>query len=155
MEVRSCMTKDPITVRPTDSVARVWEILESQRIDQVPVVVEGRVMGIVADRDIRDAFPPAARVRGGRALVPDPSKMPVELIMTQQVLTVEPTDDLVYAALLMRRERIGSLLVVEGNRLVGILTRADVLSAWIHQACGEEHAHEARRPQAAGSSAYP
>lgn len=155
MEVRCWMTEDPITVRPLDSVARVREILETKRINQLPVVVEGRLVGIVTDRDLRDAFPSAFDAASGRRSGPNPAEMPVEMVMTPHVLTVEPTDDLVYAAVLMRRERIGSLPVVEGKRLVGILTRTDILSAFIHQASRAEQGCDREEPRGADSSAHP
>ena len=57
--------------------------------------------------------------------------LPDDLVMTTNVLTLTPHDSMVDAARLMRRERIGALPIVDGNRLVGILTRSDVLDAFV------------------------
>jgi acetoin utilization protein AcuB len=53
------------------------------------------------------------------------------MVMTTNVLTLTPHDSMVDAARLMRRERIGAVPIVDGNRLVGILTRSDVLDAFV------------------------
>jgi CBS domain-containing protein len=87
----------------------------------------------VTDRDLRDVFPSvfdATSAEGGRARAQaDPSKIPVEDVMTHDVLTLAPGTLLSEAARLMRRERIGALPIVDRGRLVGILTRSDVLDA--------------------------
>jgi acetoin utilization protein AcuB len=125
------------TVKPRDTVAYARALLEEHRVNQLPVVAGGRLVGIVTDRDLRDAGAAvgaaAAAVRGrkGRVFVSDPDKLAVETVMTTNVLTLRPSDPMSEAARLMRRERIGALPVVEGSRLVGIVTRSDVLEAYL------------------------
>jgi CBS domain-containing protein len=60
-----------------------------------------------------------------------PEEVEVESVMTRDVMSVQPSDSLTEAAALMRKERFGSVPVVEEGRLVGILTRSDVLAAFI------------------------
>lgn len=121
--------KHPVhTVKPLDSVAHVRAVLERHRINQVPVVVNGRVVGIVTDRDLRDAAPSLA-ASGGPGHADAPS-IPVESVMSAVVLTVAPDEPLRLAAGVMRRERIGAMPVVQDGRLVGIVTRSDVLAAF-------------------------
>jgi acetoin utilization protein AcuB len=134
MEVRSWMTRDVRTVSPLDSVARAKQLLEEYRINQLPVVVEGKLVGILTDRDVRDALASAAELSGPARQGVDPRHMTVETVMTPHVLTVLPEDSIVYAARLLRRERIGALPVVEGSRLVGIITRSDLLEALVELA---------------------
>jgi len=134
MEVRSWMTRDVRTVSPLDSVARAKQLLEEYRINQLPVVVEGKLIGILTDRDVRDALASAAELSGPTRQGVDPRHMTVETVMTPHVLTVLPEDSIVYAARLLRRERIGALPVVEGSRLVGIITRSDLLEALVELA---------------------
>jgi CBS domain-containing protein len=61
----------------------------------------------------------------------DPDAIPVEDMMSPNALTLSPRDSMTTAAELMRRERIGALPIVDGPRLVGILTRSDVLDAFV------------------------
>ncbi|HLK11133.1 MAG TPA: CBS domain-containing protein [Candidatus Binatia bacterium] len=126
-------------VKPLDTVRHARALLERHRVNQLPVVVDGHLVGIITDRDLRDAFPAvpevSAALRSGRAHG-DLGETPVEDVMTRTVVTVAPSDVLTEAAQLMRRERIGALPVVEEGRLVGILTRSDVLAAFVALAAG-------------------
>jgi acetoin utilization protein AcuB len=135
MRIESWMKRPVVTIKPRDSARHARELMEQQRINQLPVVTDGRLVGIVTDRDLRDAFPsvfesvePAGRRR--RAGGTDPATIPVEDVMTRDVLTLGPSELIADAARLMRRERIGALPIIEGGRLVGILTRSDVLDAF-------------------------
>jgi len=125
------------TIKPRDSVGHARALLEEHRINQLPVVANGRLVGIVTDRDLRDAgaavgaAAAAAAGRKGRVIVSDPEKMTVETVMTTNAITVKPTDSMATAARIMRRERIGALPVVEKRRLAGIITRSDVLDAYL------------------------
>jgi acetoin utilization protein AcuB len=134
METKACMKHPVVTVKPLDSIRHAREIMEERRINQLPVVIDGRLVGIVTDRDLRDAFPSVFDQLGGDARtteVADPATIRVEDVMTPAVLTLPPDAPVEDAARLMRRERIGALPVVAQGRLVGILTRSDVLGAYI------------------------
>lgn len=118
------------TVKPLDSIRHARDVMAEHRINQLPVVVDGRLVGIVTDRDLRDAFPSvfADPARRGDA---DPAHIRVEEVMTSNVLTLTPSDGVIAAASLMRRERVGAIPIVDGTRLVGILARSDVLDAMV------------------------
>jgi acetoin utilization protein AcuB len=133
MNVNERMTTSVVTVKPHDSVRHARELLERHRINQLPVVVDGRLAGIVTDRDLRDAFPSVFdhRRNGRRDSAADPAAIPVEDVMTRDVLTIAPDVPVYEGARLMRRERIGAIPVVEGRRVIGILTRSDVLDAFL------------------------
>ena len=132
MNVKDRMTRVVVTVKPQDSVRHARELLERHRINQLPVVVDDRLAGIVTDRDLRDAFPSVFdHRRNGRRGAADPTTIPVEDVMTREVLTIAPDVPVGEGARLMRRERIGALPVVDDRRLVGILTRSDVLDAFL------------------------
>jgi acetoin utilization protein AcuB len=123
------------TVKPLDSVAHARALLEEHRINQLPVVVNGRLVGIVTDRDLRDA-PRAVQIAsaeaGDKGTAPTtPEQIPVETVMTTNVLTLEPKDSLTRAASLMRQERIGAIPIVENGLLRGIITRSDILDAFL------------------------
>jgi acetoin utilization protein AcuB len=118
------------TVKPLDSIEHARALMEEHRINQLPVVRQDRLLGIVTDRDLRDAYP-SVLADPLRKPAPEPHDVKVEAVMTGNVLTLAPTDGIVAAASLMRRERVGAVPIVEGDRLVGILTRSDLLDALI------------------------
>ena len=104
MEIERWMKKPARTVKPRESILHAREIMAEHRINQLPVVADGRVVGIVTDRDLRDAFPSAfepPRRGGDRRAAPDPREVPVDAVMTQTVLTLGPRDSLASAARLM------------------------------------------------------
>jgi len=124
------------TVKPMDSVAHARALLEQYRVNQLPVVVNRRLVGIVTDRDLRTASPSAVEVavvdaRRLARLSLEPERTPVERVMTEKVITLGPKDTIEQAARIMMRERIGSIPIVENRRLVGIITRSDVLGAFL------------------------
>lgn len=134
MLIANWMQRRVHTAGPRDTIRHAREIMEQYRVNQLPVVVGKRVVGIVTDRDLRDAFPSVletasddARGRKGREV----EQVLVESVMTPAVLSLTPGDTVVEAARLMRRERIGALPIVEDEQLVGILTRSDVLAAFV------------------------
>ncbi len=134
MQVEAWMSRQVHTVRPLDSILRAREIMEKHRINQLPVVAGGKLVGIVTDRDLRDAFPSVFEpptTCGKKAVPTDPKQIKVEMVMTPHVLTVNPKTSLAEAVKIMRRERIAALPVVEGTRVVGIITRSDVLDAFL------------------------
>ena len=135
MRIETWMKHPVHSAKPRDSILHARKLMEQQRVNQLPVVVDGRLVGIVTDRDLRDAFPSALeppRCRAGaRQHGPDPAAVPVEDVMTTNVLTLGPRDLVLDAARLMRRERIGALPIVDDTRLVGILTRSDLLDALV------------------------
>ena len=135
MEIEKWMKHPVHSVKPLDSIQHARELMEQHRINQLPVVVDGRVVGIVTDRDLRDAFPSVfdssarreTKSKGGA----DPNAITVEMVMTPNVLTLGPKDSVGKAVQLMRSERIGAIPIVDAARLVGILTRSDVLDAFV------------------------
>ena len=139
MHIEKCedhMTRQVHTVKPLDSIQHAREIMVTHRLNQLPVLADGHLVGIVTDRDLRDAFPSVfestPRVAShAPAANTNPKDIRVEEVMTANVLTLKPQDLLIDAARLMRRERIGAVPIVEGQRVVGILTRSDVLDAFV------------------------
>ena len=135
MQIRDWMTKPVHAVKPLDSVHHARELMERHRVNQLPVTVDGRVVGIVTDRDVRDASPSMFESTSPRRRkLPedaDPKSIVIEAIMSPTVLVVGPSESILEAARVMRRERIGSLPVVENGKLVGMLTRSNLLEALI------------------------
>lgn len=130
MIVDKWMKKHPHTIKARDTIEHARQVMEEHRINQLPVVHGGELVGIVTDRDLRDAYP-SVLADPMRKASPDPHDVLVESVMTTNVITMNPGDGVVAAASLMRRERVGALPIIEGKRLVGILTRSDLLEALI------------------------
>lgn len=127
MRIAQFMKHPVITVKPGDSPHHARELLERNRINQLPVVLDDRVVGIITDRDLRDVSPSLLDEPSAGS---DPSLVPIADIMSANVLTLGPEAPVADAARLMRHERIGAIPIVDGGRLVGILTRSDVLDAF-------------------------
>lgn len=120
-----------VTVRP-DAPARVAaDLMKTHQVRHLLVTEEGeRLIGILTDRDLaHSAFLPmlVRHLKWEERWLRAPR---VRDIMTWNVVTVEPGADLARAGLLMFERRIGSMPVVEGGRLVGIVTDRDLLAAF-------------------------
>jgi acetoin utilization protein AcuB len=131
MLVRDYMTPKPVTMKPLDSARAARELMLERRIQQVPVVARGKLVGIVTDRDIRDVFPTAVVSHLGKEIDDFTNKITLESVMTADVLTIGPGEPVSRAAELLRARRIGSLPVVDEGKLVGIITRSDLLGAFV------------------------
>jgi acetoin utilization protein AcuB len=123
------MTKSLITIKPKDTLRHARERLAKHRVNQLPVVVDDKLVGIVTDRDVRDAYPSSLRLFYGKDIDEFSDSHTVEEIMTYSVVTVTPQTSLRETAQLLRRQRFGALPVVEHGKLVGIITRSDLLDA--------------------------
>ena len=116
------MTSRVYTVGPSDSVAHARELLRQHRINHLPVVAGSTLLGIVTDSDLR-----------ATAIFDDTQ---VEAIMNHPPISLSCHSTLVNAAEVMRLQRIGSVPIVNRDSLVGILTRSDILEAFVGYACG-------------------
>lgn len=131
MNVARWMTKSVVIVKPQDTLRHARELMAKHRINQLPVVVNDKLVGIVTDRDIRDAYPSSLRLLRGKDIDEFTDSYTVEGVMTYNVVSVSPQTSLREAAQRMRRQRIGALPVVEKGKLVGIITRSDLLDAML------------------------
>lgn len=115
--VRDAMTASVSSVSPSHSLADAAEVMKGEDVGSVPVLEEGRLAGIVTDRDI------VTRAVAERR---DPEAVRVEEIASHDLVTVEPEHDLDEALALMARHKVRRLPVLERGRLVGMLAQADV-----------------------------
>jgi acetoin utilization protein AcuB len=142
MKVRNWMKHPVHSVKLKDTAQHARALLEEHRINQLPVVIDGKLAGIITDRDLRDAFPSvfdSASAAGKRSHSgPDPAQIYVGSVMTENVFVAAPGDHICDAARVMRKERIGALPVIDNGRLVGILTRSDLLDALVSLATDAE-----------------
>ena len=125
--VKDSMTQRVVVLSPETTAAEALALCRERRIRHLPVLEEGRLAGIVSDRDLRSAAP--ALGDPGRASVLE--KIRLSEVMTREVVTARPDDPIEEAANRMREKRIGCLPVVEDGTLVGILTSSDVMEALV------------------------
>lgn len=118
MKVRDLMNPHVVCLSTTDSTALAARLLSRHNVGSVPVCTsDGRLRGIVTDRDI---------VLRCIAAEEDPAQTPVREIMTRGCYTVGPEDDCRQATRIMATRQIRRLPVVEGGRLVGMLSLGDL-----------------------------
>ena len=130
LPVQRWMEGTVVTVRPTTRVLRAARTLRDRKIRHLPVVDRGGyLVGIVSERDLRQAvFNAAVETRLAPALAALRT-LCVRDVMTWNVVTARPDTDLRDAARLMHTHGVGALPIVANGALVGILTVDDVLEA--------------------------
>ena len=122
------MKRDVLTITPETSVLKARELMDTHRISHLPVVDERfRLVGIVTDRDLKESWASPASTLSVYELTYALLKLTVESIMTRQVVTAESDMPIERAARIMRDRKIGALPVVEGGKVVGIITSNDLL----------------------------
>lgn len=129
MRVADWMRRKPITLDAEAGVSTAWRLMRRNRIRHLPVQSRGRLVGILTDRDLRMVLPsPASRLEPHERLEVW-GNVPVWEVMTRVLLTARPEMGLDEAVELILRYRIGGLPVVRDGKLVGILTKSDLLRA--------------------------
>jgi acetoin utilization protein AcuB len=127
IRVAEWMTETVLSVETFDSIAIARQLMAKHRVNQLPVLDNDHLVGIVTDRDIRDAYPTSMMINRGKEIDDFAEKITVEEVMTHDLFIVRPDTPLAAAVGLLRRHRIGSLPVVKNRRIVGIITRSDIL----------------------------
>jgi CBS domain-containing protein len=115
--IKEVMTRDVRACEPNATVADAAKVMAQEDVGPVPIVEDGRLVGIVTDRDIVVRV-----VAEGR----DPNATTVKEIASTDLVTVSPGDDLDEVLNLLAERQVRRLPVVEGDRLVGIVAQADV-----------------------------
>lgn len=131
MLVRDAMTADPTPVSTDTPMMEAMQRLREGGYRRLPVVDGDRLVGIVTDRDLKEAAPSKATTLSVYELNYLLAQMRVRDVMREPVITVRPSDPIERAALLMEEHRISGLPVVDGGRLVGIVTITDLLHAFV------------------------
>jgi CBS domain-containing protein len=129
LRVRDAMTREVKTLRPTDKLALAEELMKVGRFRHVVVLGDAdEVAGVVSHRDIVFSALSWTLGQGGYAREKALRTLPVKDVMQREVVTVDPEAPLSQAARTLQERKIGCLPVVEGERLVGILTEGDFLA---------------------------
>ena len=125
LRVRDLMTSGVFAVNVNDHLVTVSDLMDERNIRHAPVVEDGKLVGLISNRDLL-----RNTVRGQSGLPPEIERaaqltVTAGEIMTRDVETAEPDQDIRDAARVMLEGKYGCLPVVEGSKLVGILTESD------------------------------
>jgi CBS domain-containing membrane protein len=134
-KVRDLMTPDPYTLQPRDTLAALYDLMDSHRVRHVPIVDgDGELVGLLTHTDL------AMTALGSLSDLPLSQERDllqrrrIREVMVTEVETVEPETALSEAASTLFENKIGCLPVVEGSRLVGILTESDFVRRFVEEA---------------------
>jgi len=123
MNARDLMTSDPTTCRPSDNLKSVISVMRKEDCGLVPITEgngEQRVTGVATDRDIALAL-------GERD--EKPSAVRVSEVMTTKIVSCEPDADVHEVSRKMQEAQVRRILVVDGGRLLGVISTADLARA--------------------------
>lgn len=129
MLVEEIMNKDVISMQPNATIAEALQLLQVNRIRHIPIINgDVQVIGIVSDRDVRDASPSIFDKQSkGNVLQNE-----IQSIMSHPVVTVHPLDFVEEVAGIFYDEEFACVPVVQDNKLVGMVTEKDMLYTLIH-----------------------
>jgi acetoin utilization protein AcuB len=132
MLVKDWMTPAPLTISPETPVLDALKLLKERGFRRLPVTDGPKLLGIVTDKDLKDAMPAKATTLSVWEMNYLLSKLVVREVMAHPVMTAHANDTLESAALRMQEHKIAGFPVLDGNgALVGILTITDVLRALV------------------------
>jgi acetoin utilization protein AcuB len=132
MLVQHWMTRDVVTVEADTPFLEARLILKDKKIRHLPVVDRGKLIGVVTDRDLKEAAPSGATTLDVYELNYLLFKMKVRDLVKKAPITIKPTNSVEKAALLMHDHKIGCLPVVDdAGKLVGMITEADLLGVMV------------------------
>lgn len=138
MLIRSIMTSPVLTIEAGMDCRKAWEFFQEKGVRRVPVVRGKRVLGMLTDRDLKQALPWTIEERERREL--EGVKVSVESLLAEQMLHVAPNDHLERAAQIMLRAKIGGLPVLDGGELKGIVTESDIFKLFARRTT-TQHGH--------------
>ena len=150
IRVSDWMTETVLAVETFDSINVARQLMAKHRINQLPVLENDQLVGIVTDRDIRDAYPTSMLIGHAEEIDKFADRYTVEEVMSHNVLTVRSETPLATAVSLLRRHRIGALPVVRNKQLVGIITRSDILD-FVLSGAGIKQQASSSPPRSKGS----
>jgi len=143
MQASDLMTKDVVTVKPEMPVMEIAQVLAERHIGGVPVLDDtGKLLGVVSEADLvvraaRPHFPRYIPFLEGVIFLENPAHYEQEVqkmlaataadIMTEKVITAPPTATVEELATLMTKHNINRVIITEGEKVAGIVTRGDIV----------------------------
>lgn len=130
MTVAKIMSAAPVVITPQAPLREVYRMMAHHHIRHIPVVSADGLVGVISDRDVREALPSPMTPGEASEFAAALDRIPVWEVMAEEVVTVTPRTPLAQAAHLLAGRKIGCLPVLEAGRLVGIVTETDMLQAF-------------------------
>jgi acetoin utilization protein AcuB len=126
MFVGERMSRPVICVSPEDSINEVLAMFRNEHIRRAPVMREGKLVGIVSERDLLNASPSSATTLSVWEMNYLISKVKVKDVMTKKIITVDADTPIEEAARIMADKKIGGLPVMSSDKVVGMITETDL-----------------------------
>ena len=123
MFVQEKMSRNVITINVSDSLEKAEQIMEQHDFSHIPVIGGQKLIGVLSRSDVE-----SAKEHKGK-----PSDLSVQeaLPYNQHVITCRPIDTIEQAAMMLQNNKVGSLPVVDGSKMIGIITLSDILHTFI------------------------
>jgi acetoin utilization protein AcuB len=131
------MNPHPITISPKTTLNEAHRLMHERRIRRLPVVENNKLVGIVTSGDLREAAPSIVTSLSVFELTYLLDKVTVDKIMKRSVITVAHKSPIREAARIMLFKKISGLPVVDGERLVGIITESDIFRMLVRDLNGK------------------
>ncbi|MCL4294977.1 MAG: CBS domain-containing protein [Anaerolineae bacterium] len=131
MLVNERMSHPVITVSPDTPIMEALRLMESEHIRRAPVVKDGKLVGIVAQKDLLNASPSPVTSLSVWEIHDLVSKITVKRVMTTKVVTIQEDTPLEEAARQMADHKIGGLPVLHGDKITGIITETDIFKTFL------------------------
>ena len=132
MLIRNFMTKDVITIDEQESMPKAVQLLKQHKINMMPVTRQGKLVGVITDRDLKQASPSQATDLDMHELKYLLAKIKLKDIMTKNVITVPPDFTIEETAeVLIQHDISGAPVVDDRGEMVGIITSTDLFKALI------------------------
>ena len=116
------MSRSVVAMSPADEIQKVYSLIVESGFSAFPVLKKKRLVGIISRRDLIAS-------RRMRSVIADHARTPVESVMTTDVVTIAPGEPVSAAAELLVKHDVSRLPVLDGDRLVGVIDRHDVLAS--------------------------
>lgn len=130
LKVRDVMTVNPMTMSPEESLMEALQLMRLRRIRRIPIVIDGRLVGLLTEGDLKRAEPSMlSHTQDEFTEVMEATQ--VNRIMIKNLITAAPDTPLAEAARTLWKSKYGALPVLEGEKLVGILTDNDLIGALV------------------------
>jgi acetoin utilization protein AcuB len=132
MLIRDWMATAILTVDANTSVMRATRTMKENNIRRLPVLSHGKLAGVVTDRDLKEASPSSTSEIDIHEMYYLLSEMKIKDVMTDKCICLKQDDTLEKAALVMLKERISGIMILDDNEnLVGLLSETDILRGFI------------------------
>ena len=133
MLIKDWMAQNPVTITEDTSMIKAIHIMKERRFRRLPVVAQGKLVGMVTDRDLKEASPSKATTLDVHELYYLLAELQVQEIMSRNPISVSQDDTVEHAAQIMLEHTISGLPVVDATgKVVGIITQSDVFRAFMH-----------------------